>query len=149
MRGRGQWGTTKGGEQILRHSFYLFHLPDPTFTFQKRPKYTAPSNLLSNMTIQNWQIQAQKGKDLLERSVPKQWLVPADQLPPVTQKNVTDFPRKSGLLTDRELGITELSATELTSGMGKGELTAEEVVVAFLKRSVLGHQLVRMTILSG
>ncbi|CAI7572400.1 unnamed protein product [Penicillium manginii] len=93
------------------------------------------------MTIQNWQIQAQKGKDLLERSVPKQWLVPADQLPPVTQKNVTDFPRKSGLLTDRELGITELSATELTSGMGKGELTAEEVVVAFLKRSVLGHQL--------
>jgi hypothetical protein len=101
------------------------------------------------MTIQNWQIQAQKGKDLLESSVPKQWLAPADQLPPVTQKNVTDFPRKSGLLTDRELGITELSATELTSGMGKGELTAEEVVVAFLKRSVLGHQLVRRTPLSG
>lgn len=95
------------------------------------------------MTIQNWQTQAQKGKDLLNNSVPKQWLVPADQLPPVTQKNVTDFPRKSGLLTERELGITELSATELVNGMGKGELSAEEVVVAFLKRSVLGHQLVR------
>lgn len=96
------------------------------------------------MTIENWQVKAQKGKDLLHNSVPKQWLVPTDKLPPVTQKNVTDFPRQSGLLTERELAITELSATELVSGMGKGEFTAEEVVVAYLKRSVLGHQLVRM-----
>ena len=96
------------------------------------------------MTIENWQVKAQKGKDLLHNSVPKQWLAPTNKLPPVTQKNVTDFPRTSGLLTERELAITELSATELVNGMGKGEFTAEEVVVAYLKRSVLGHQLVRM-----
>lgn len=95
------------------------------------------------MTIEDWQVKAQKGKDLLHNSVPKQWLVPTEQLPSVTQKNVTDFPRQSGLLTERELIITESSATELVKGMGKGGLTAEEVVVAFLKRSVLGHQLVR------
>jgi len=95
------------------------------------------------MTIENWQVKAQKGKDLLYNSVPKQWLVPTEKLPSGTQKNVTDFPRQSGLLTERELIITESSATELVKEMGKGELTAEEVVVAFLKRSVLGHQLVR------
>ncbi|KAJ5222724.1 uncharacterized protein N7469_008964 [Penicillium citrinum] len=93
------------------------------------------------MTIEDWQVKAQKGKDLLHNSVPKQWLVPTEQLPSVTQKNVTDFPRQSGLLTEREIIITESSATELVKGMGKGGLTAEEVVVAFLKRSVLGHQL--------
>ncbi|KAJ5090528.1 hypothetical protein N7532_009212 [Penicillium argentinense] len=93
------------------------------------------------MTIQRWEQQAQKGRDLLNNSVPKKWLAPTDQLPPVTQKNVLDFPRKSGLLTERELRITEQSATDLVSEMGKGNLTAEEVVVAFLKRSVLGHQL--------
>lgn len=69
-------------------------------------------------------------------------MVPASQLPPATQLNVADFPRTSGILTDKELAITEMSATALVDVMGKGQLGAEEVVVAFLKRSVVGHQLV-------
>ncbi|KAL5335144.1 hypothetical protein BJX70DRAFT_375855 [Aspergillus crustosus] len=40
-------------------------------------------------------------------------MVSADQLPPVDQLNVVDFPRTSGILTDRELFITETSATAL------------------------------------
>lgn len=47
------------------------------------------------------------------------------------------------MLSERELVITDMSATELVAEMGQGELQAEEVVVAFLKRAVLGHQLVR------
>lgn len=95
------------------------------------------------MSLDRWQQQAQRGRDLLHNSVPKQWLVPSDQLPPVTQKNVLNFPKQSGLLSEHELAITELLATELVAQMGKGILSAEEVVVAFLKRAVLGHQLVR------
>lgn len=64
-------------------------------------------------------------------------------MPLPTQKNVIAFPTQSGLLSERELTITEMSATELVREMGNGKLKAEEVVVAFLKRSVLGHQLVR------
>ncbi|BCR87097.1 uncharacterized protein ACHE_31084A [Aspergillus chevalieri] len=90
---------------------------------------------------QPWELQARKAKDILENSIPKQWLLPEDKFPPADEKSVIDFPRKSGLLTERELGITELSATALVAEMGAGELSAEEVVVAFLKRSVLGHQL--------
>lgn len=56
---------------------------------------------------------------------------------------MVDFPRESGLLSERELKITDMSATALVAEMSKGNMTAEEVVVAFLKRSVLGHQLVR------
>ncbi|OJJ33190.1 hypothetical protein ASPWEDRAFT_115060 [Aspergillus wentii DTO 134E9] len=89
----------------------------------------------------NWELQAKRGRDTLEKSIPKQWLAPIDSLPPATQKNVEDFPRKSGLLTERELDITAKSATALVTEMGVGRLSAEEVVIAFLKRAVLGHQL--------
>lgn len=89
-----------------------------------------------------WEIQARKARNILQQSIPKQWMVPASKLPPATQLNVVDFPRTSGTLTDKELAITEMSATALVEGMGKGKLSAEEVVVAFLKRSVMGHQLV-------
>lgn len=93
---------------------------------------------------QPWELQARKAKDILENSIPKQWLLPKDKLPPTDEKSVLDFPRKSGLLTERELDTTELSATALVAEIGAGKLSAEEVVVAFLKRSVLGHQLVRL-----
>lgn len=96
------------------------------------------------MPVQRWERQAQKGRDILENSIPKHWFAPAEKLPPVTQKSVVNFPRHSGLLSEHELTITEMSATKLVAEMGVGKLKAEEVVIAFLKRSVLGHQLVRL-----
>lgn len=94
------------------------------------------------MSTQSWESHAQKARDVLRQSIPTQWLLPDDRLPPATQKNVEDFPSKSGLLNDRELDITKKSATALVADMAAGHLSAEEVVVAFLKRAVLGHQLV-------
>ncbi|RAH71982.1 amidase [Aspergillus aculeatinus CBS 121060] len=88
-----------------------------------------------------WEIQAQKARDILSSSIPQQWLIPADKLPSLDEKNVEDFPRRSGLFSEHELAITEMSATELVCDMGSGNLTAEEVVTAFLKRAVVGHQL--------
>lgn len=94
------------------------------------------------MTIPKWQQQAQKAKVILQESVPKEWLVPEHKLPFTDQKNVEDFAARSGALSDRELSITGMSATALVNGMAAGLLSAEEVVVSFLKRAVLGHQLV-------
>lgn len=74
-------------------------------------------------------------------------MVPPDRLPPAEQQNVLKFPRKCGILDDSELAITELSATALVAAMGQGQYSAEEVVVAFLKRSVVGHQLVRSSMI--
>ncbi|PLB40536.1 fatty-acid amide hydrolase [Aspergillus candidus] len=93
------------------------------------------------MTIPKWQQQAQKAKVILQESVPKEWLVPEHKLPFTDQKNVEDFAARSGALSDRELSITGMSATALVNGMAAGLLSAEEVVVSFLKRAVLGHQL--------
>ena len=93
-------------------------------------------------TAQDWQTQSQRARDILEASIPKQWLAPPEKLPPPEQLAVYDFAKTSGLLSDKELEITEKSATELVTDMAAGALTAEEVVIAFLKRSVLGHQVV-------
>ncbi|KAL4877316.1 amidase signature domain-containing protein [Aspergillus karnatakaensis] len=89
-----------------------------------------------------WKDQARKAQNILDQSIPKQWIVPTHLLPPPSQLNVVDFPRKSGLLTDKELALTGMSATALVAAMGEGRASAEEVVVAFLKRSVIAHQLV-------
>lgn len=92
--------------------------------------------------MEHWQLQARKGQDILTNSIPQQYLVPSHQLPPPTQNNVADFPHQSGLFTTKELAITEMSASALVQEMKAGKLWAEDVVKAFLKRAVVGHQLV-------
>ena len=91
---------------------------------------------------QPWQIQSAKAKDILQNSIPIPWVLPENKLPPAEQKNVLDFPRQNGVLTKKDLSITEMSAGALVGEMGAGKLGAEEVVVAFLKRAVIGQQLV-------
>jgi hypothetical protein len=94
------------------------------------------------MTISGWEKEAKKAQDVLVQSIPKQWLAPPSTLRSADQLNVEGFPRKCGLLSEKELIITEMSATSLVEKMGHGKLTAESVVIAFLKRATLGHQLV-------
>lgn len=92
----------------------------------------------------DWKIQSAKAKAIQQNSIPKQWLLDESKLPPAEQNNVLDFARTSGALSEKELKITEMSASALVAEMGTGKLSAEEVVVAFLKRGVIGHQLVRI-----
>jgi amidase len=56
---------------------------------------------------------------------------------------VLDVPRRSGILTKKELDITENhDATDLVSKMAKGELKSVEVVTAFCKRAAIAQQCV-------
>ncbi|KZO91396.1 amidase [Calocera viscosa TUFC12733] len=56
--------------------------------------------------------------------------------------DVTGIPASSGLLTEKELAITELDATAVCEKIASGELTAVETVTAFGKRAIIAHQLV-------
>lgn len=94
------------------------------------------------MVTQNWAVEAQICKDILDKSIQKQWLLPEDLLPSPEQTNVLHVPRESGMLTEPELQITETDATGLVEAMAKGAWTAEDVTIAFLKRATIGHQLV-------
>lgn len=88
-----------------------------------------------------WEVEAEKNRKVLSESIPEQWLLPQDKLPSSDRLNILSVPEESGLLTRKELDITESDATHLVEKMGAGEWSAEEVTIAFLKRATIGHQL--------
>lgn len=59
--------------------------------------------------------------------------------------SVLDIPAQSGILSERELALTEMDAQALVDGLAKGELKSVEVTEAFCKRSAIACQLVRLT----
>ena len=89
-----------------------------------------------------WEVEAEKSRKVLRESIQQKWLLPQDKLPSSNRLNVLSVPEESGLLTGKELEITESDATHLVERMGAGEWSAEEVTIAFLKRATIGHQLV-------
>ncbi|KAJ6437915.1 NAP family protein [Purpureocillium lavendulum] len=88
-----------------------------------------------------WEVQAEKCRKVLRDSLNPAWLLPAKQLPPATQLNVSTFFETCKLLSTRELEITATSAVELVKQMASGALTAVETTTAFLKRAHVAHQL--------
>jgi amidase len=57
--------------------------------------------------------------------------------------NVLDVPKTCGILTEREISITEENdAVDIVEKIRQQEYTAEEVTVAFCKRAAIAQQLV-------
>ncbi|KAH9479411.1 Acetamidase [Psilocybe cubensis] len=82
---------------------------------------------------------AQKQKSLHD-SVPSDWFIP--RLPLQGHPNVLDVPEKCGLLTERELMITETTDVGLIlAKLRAAEWSSVETTTAFYKRAVLAHQL--------
>lgn len=101
-------------------------------------------------TTNDWKSLAARHRARQADALISKWLLPEDKLnslrsnPPEGKLIESDAVGKSGLLTTRELEITEkFTATQLTSKLALQELSSEEVVVAFIKRASLAHQLVR------
>lgn len=89
-----------------------------------------------------WQeIGARKRAERLAR-IPSEWRVPEDVLPSAEVNNVQDFPRTSGLFTDRELFLTELTASEVIEKIASRELKSEEVTRAICKRAAVAQQVI-------
>jgi amidase len=94
------------------------------------------------MAGQDWKEISAKAQDILANSIPLEWRIPKDILPPPEQKDVTDFPAKCGLLTEAELAITDSYATEILEKIAAGEWKAEDVCRAFCKRAAVAQQVV-------
>lgn len=90
-----------------------------------------------------WDQIGQQARARLDASIPSEWRISSDKLPPAEQTDVTDFPYKSGLFSEREIAITTSSATDIVKHIAGGEWKAEDVTRAFCKRAAITHQLVR------
>lgn len=86
-------------------------------------------------------IVAQKQAERLSK-IPTEWIIPEGVLPPAEDRFVQDFPQKSGFFTERELQLTEATASEVVAMIASGEWTATEVTTAVCKRTAVAQQLI-------
>ena len=94
----------------------------------------------------SWQALATRKRQQCAREIPPEWHLPDSlaQWPQGERLIAADIPRKSGLLSDSELQITEnYTATQLVAKLATGELRSVEVTTAFCKRAAIAQQLVR------
>lgn len=77
-------------------------------------------------------------------SIPKEWLI---RLPSEERLDVRLVPKECGLLTTKELEITELDDVDtLLLNLASGKWTSVEVTTAYCKRAIIAHQLVSLRI---
>ncbi|CDK25220.1 unnamed protein product [Kuraishia capsulata CBS 1993] len=88
-----------------------------------------------------WKPKIQAYLDAREAAVPKQYLLPESKLPPADQLNVANLPYTSGAMTAEELVITETGVPQLAKKIADGDWSSVQVLEAFLKRAVMGNQL--------
>jgi amidase len=92
-----------------------------------------------------WQTKASQHKASATAKIPKEWILDpkwTNDINQTSNQNVIDIPRKSGLLTDREVDLTEnYDAVALLQKLSRGELSATELTTAFSKRAAIAHQL--------
>lgn len=104
----------------------------------------------SNENTQSWQVRTAEKRSQRDRLIPPAWQLPSALVrglahPLEASKNnliELDIPRRSGILTDKELRITEsYDVPGLLKSLASGELSSLEVVVAFCKRAAIAQQL--------
>ena len=111
-------------------------------------RLTPLGTLLHMDSKPEWKILASRKKQALHDAIPREWLI--SHLPISEHPNVIDVPRKCGLLTARELEITETADVEvILRNLCTSVWTAVETTRAFSKRAVIAHQLVRRVLALG
>lgn len=92
----------------------------------------------------DWQSIASATQQAILDSIPLKWRLPAkDKDPAITDKRA--IPQTCGLLSDKQLQITELKATALLEKLKTRTLSSVEVTEAFCGRAAIAHQLVSLT----
>lgn len=100
---------------------------------------------------ESWVARASEKRAECFEAIPKDWvLTPAIieslEMPLEEHKNeimALDIPCRSGILTERELQITEdYDVSALLQKLATGAFTAAEVTLAFSKRAAIAQQLV-------
>jgi amidase len=92
----------------------------------------------SNGKTPRWQEVAERRKEEIKSGI-SQYFAPAELL---KDQNSINLPQKSGVLSERELELTGLTATKLLPLIHNGTYTAVEVTTAFCKRAAIAHQAV-------
>lgn len=89
----------------------------------------------------DWRTISASAQGEVLNAIPKQWRLSSD-LKKTTNFDARSVPKDSGLLSLKQLEITELTATELLEAIHNGRLTAVDATEAFCARAAIAHQMV-------
>ena len=93
------------------------------------------------MSPKDWRALCAERKQKQIDSIPQDWII---QVPSDKHCNVLDIPEKCGLLSARELAITNTTDVDtLLNKLATAVWSSVEVTLAFYKRAIIAHQLVR------
>ena len=95
---------------------------------------------ISDSLEMSWEEVSKKAQADLLNSLPTKWRISTETLASVT--DVSQIPKTCGILSQRQIQITELTATELAKRIACRKLKAVEVLEAFAARAAISHQLV-------
>jgi amidase len=99
---------------------------------------------------QNWEKVAEAKRAALADSIPQEYRVPQQHVPPDSQLDVTSWPKQSGWFTTEELDITDSTASQILQKVASKTWSSEKVTKAFCKRAAAAQQLVgRLVALHG
>lgn len=108
--------------------------------------------MASEASPSNWQDLVATKRHECEQKIPRDWLLSADQLALAQETPRVldiDLPRRSGLLSEVELDLTEnYTASQLLVKLTSGQVSSSVVTTAFCKRAAIAQQVVS-TIYSG
>ncbi|KAK9899619.1 amidase [Cystobasidium minutum MCA 4210] len=95
---------------------------------------------LPHVTKENWRELAAQKKQSVYDAIPKRWLLPKGKYDDLL--NVMDVPKDCGILSSKDLEITEIDDVPvLAKKIAQEELSSAEVATAFCKRAAIAHQL--------
>lgn len=94
------------------------------------------------MSSTTWQDLVADKKRRQTEAIPKEWLI---SVPPSSELDVTAIPETCGLLTAKEILITNSDVDILLRKLAAAEWSSVEVATAFYKRAIVAQQLVSMS----
>jgi len=94
--------------------------------------------------MSSWERVASAKRKALAASIPQEYRIPQQQLPPESQLDVTSWPKSSGRFTQEELDITDSTASRILQQVASKSWSSEQVTRAFCKRAAAAQQLVGM-----
>lgn len=95
---------------------------------------------------QNWQELVARKQSECKQKIPSEWTLSTDLLAVPPRLLEHDLPRRSGLLSELELDLTEkYTAAQLLAKLALGEASSLAVTTAFCKRAAIAQQVVCLT----
>ena len=92
------------------------------------------------MSTKNWKDLAAAKKAHQQKTIPGQWIIANP--PPKDQLDVSALPESYGVLSAKDVEITNSQVDVLLAKLADGTWSTVEVTTAFSKRAIIAHQLV-------